>query len=107
MNICKQNHWHKVFKITGDNPILELFFWKKNIRNINDRYVLEYSLPQMVLYSDASHSGCGAWAKGSSDDESAETLKFNQAWLANDRSKSSTWREVKGVQLALRAFAPK
>ena len=102
MAICEQYHWDKVFRIPGDSHIIEeLFFWKKNLRVINNRYVFDYTLPQVLLYSDASHSGCGAWTRDMDD----SVIEFNQSWTESEIGKSSTWRELKGVDLALRAFA--
>ncbi|XP_072014262.1 uncharacterized protein [Amphiura filiformis] len=105
MTICDhQTHWDKIFKVPGDSPIIEeMFFWRTNLRNMNNRYVFEYSLPQVLLYSDASHSGCGAWTRGQDD----SIIMFNQSRSEQEIGKSSTWRELKGVDLALRAFVPR
>ena len=34
------------------------------------------------------------------------TMKFHQNWNRDEMIKSSTWRELKGVALAINAFAP-
>ena len=105
MNICQQNHWDKIFCLSSDSPVIdEIFFWKNNLKSINHRFIVDYSLPQVFVYSDASHSGCGAWAKiGSNDDV---MLKCNFSWSELERGKSSTWRELKGIALALLSFTP-
>ena len=63
--------------------------------------MFDYALPQVLLYSDASHSGCGAWNRNMDD----SVIEFNQSWTESEICKSSTWRELKGVDLALRVFA--
>ena len=72
--------------------------------------MFDYLVPQILCYSDASSSGCGALAHlcgDSASDSMDQELKFNYAWTDKDTGKSSTWRELKGVALALQAFAPK
>ena len=58
------------------------------MKTLNVRNILHYSLPQTLVFSDASHIGCGAW--------SAECggLKFQQIWSEEEQGKSSTWREL-------------
>ena len=55
---------------------------------------------KFLFYCDLSHSGCGAWAE-------CGDIKFNYAWTDTEISKSSTWRELKGIALALIAFSPR
>ena len=62
--------------------------------------MFDYALPQNLLYSDASHSVCGAWTRDMDD----SVIEFNQSWTESGICKSSTWRELKGVDLALRVF---
>ena len=100
MTICEKKHWDRVFRLPSDSAVIEeLFFWK-NVTRLNSRNVLQYSLPQVLFYCDASHSGCGAWAE-------CGDMKFNYAWTDTEKSKSSTWRELKGIALALIAFSPR
>jgi hypothetical protein len=97
--IVKQWHWDKMFKIPSDSGIIdEIFFWKNNIVSLNNRLLFEYSLPQIVMHTDASGVGCGA---------QCGVLRFSQTWETQESGKSSTWRELKGVLLALEAFLPK
>jgi ribonuclease HI len=96
--IVKQNHWDRIFKIPGDSNIIdEIVFWKNNIVSLNNRLLFEYSLPQIIMHTDASGVGCGA---------QCGDMKFNQSWDSLETGKSSTWRELKGVLLALQAFRP-
>ena len=66
---------------------------------MNNRLLFDYSLPQVLVYSDASATGCGAWTVV------CGTMKFHQNWDSIEMSKISTWRELKGVALAIYAFA--
>ena len=63
MEVVTRGHWDKLIKLKSDSPVFsELFFWKQNVRRLNKRKLFEYSKPQVLLYSDASHLGCGAWS---------------------------------------------
>ncbi len=97
MSVCQQNHWDSVFHLTGDNEVIgEIFFWKENIRSLNIRYLFHYSIPQVHVYSDASTTGCGAWANSG--------MKCRYTWSEAEESRSSTWRELKSVALAIESF---
>ena len=80
---------------------MNYFFWKKEIVSLNNRLIFDYSLPQVVMYSDASSVGCGAWTADCGG------LIFNRSWNNTEEGKSSTWRELKGSALAIEAFVPK
>ena len=54
---------------------------------------------QKFVYSDASDHACGSFIQN-------EGNVFHQNWSSAERSKSSTWRELKTVELALISFAP-
>jgi len=100
--VSKQNHWDKKFSLAScSGAIEELFFWKNELLLLNKRFLFHYSLPQVIMYSDASSVGCGAWSA------QCGGLRFNQNWDTAEAGKSSTWRELKGVVLALQAFLPK
>ncbi len=100
MTICQQRHWDSVFNLHGSSEVIEeLFFWKHNLESFNVRYIFHYSVPQVIIFSDASITGCGALAD-------CGDMKFRYTWAEHEVSKSSTWRELKGVALALEAFSP-
>lgn len=100
MMICEKcSHWDKQFQVTSSSLIIdELMFWLRNVERLNKKLLFEYSIPNVFFYTDASHSGCGAWSK---------ELKFNYSWSTSEVSKSSTWRELKAITLAVEAFVPK
>ena len=98
--IAERVHWDKVFMLDVDSEVgKELLFWKENVNELNCRFLFHYSLPQVIVYSDASATGCGAWAD-------CAGMKFRYSWSSDEVGKSSTWRELRGVALALEAFSP-
>ena len=55
--------------------------------------------PAKLVYSDASDYACGSFIH-------SEGKIFQQNWSPVERNNSSTWRELKAVELALISFAP-
>ena len=83
-----------------DDSISEINFWANNVDSLNGIvYWGARSLPVRVSLSDASDSTCGAFV------ESNPQLVFHQNWSPEEKVRSSTWRELKAVCLALEAFA--
>ena len=90
--------WYSRVKLT-DLAMQEILFWKHNAQSLNGRpaWVTETKLSKIV-YSDASDHACGAFVQ-------SEGKLFQQNWSPEESAKSSTWRELKAVQLALESFA--
>ena len=102
MEIVKRAHWDYAFVLKSKSEVIdEIFFWKSEIEALNKRMLFEYSLPQVLVYTDASNSGCGAWGAQLNFGK----MEFHQNWNELEKFKSSTWRELKGVSLAIGAFA--
>ena len=59
------------------------------------------SLPAKISFSDASDSACGAFVQLQPEVE----LVSHQNWSIEETARSSTWRELKAVCLALETFA--
>ena len=55
--------------------------------------------PAKLVYSDASDYACGSFIH-------SEGKIFQQNWSPVERNNSSTWRELKAVELGLISFAP-
>ena len=68
------------------------------MKELNRRYIFQYSIPKILIFSDAS---CGAWTA------ECGGMQFQHMWSEEDRGKSSTWRELTAVALAIKAFGPK
>ena len=84
----------------SDDSIAEINFWANNVDSLNGKvYWRAQSLLVRVSFFDASDSACGAFV------ESYSELVFHQNWSPEEKVQSSTWRELKAVCLALKAFA--
>jgi len=77
----------------------EILFWKHNAPFLNGRpaWVTE-TKPTKIVYSDDSDRACGSFVQ-------SEGKFHRQNWSPEESAKSSTWREVKAVQLALESFS--
>lgn len=78
----------------------ELAFWSENVDSLNCHCPWAPSQPPAkFVYSDASDH---AWSAFITNEHNI----FHQNWSPAESSKSSTWRELRTVDLALSAFAP-
>ena len=78
----------------------ELTFWIDNFDPLNFRCPwVPFQPPARFVYSDASDYACSSFIEN-------EHKIFHQNWRAAEGSKSSTWRELRTVDLALSAFPP-
>lgn len=97
--IESRSNWYSRINIGIHNDALEeIFYWKNNIVKLNSRFLFSYRVPQFLSFSDASNVGCGGFLKGN------EGRVCYRMWTANERAKSSTWRELKAIQFCLLAF---
>ena len=94
-------------KVSWDSTVVltkeacsELVFWSQNVGSLNCRCPwLRLCQPAKLVYSDASDYVCGSFIH-------SEGKIFQQNWSPVERNNSSTWRELKAVELALISFAP-
>ena len=75
-------------------------FWKQNARSLNGRlaWPTDDSKLSKIVYSDISEYACSSFVE-------QEGKIFQQNWLPDERETSSTWRELKAVQLAIVSLA--
>ena len=73
----------------------ELKFWCENIRKLNRRLIFRQEPPKLITFSDASSVACGAVLLSCGNQIAHKT------WNAEEKSMSSTWRELKAVDYAL------
>ena len=77
------------------DAIKELLFWKSNLVSLNKRPIIEYNVPHLKVFSDASNTGIGA-------------LNGNKIRYRNlngkERSQSSTYRELLAITHSTRSF---
>ena len=97
--IESRSAWDSVLKIDRPEEILnEINFWLQNVRFLNSRSLVNYSRSSVVIYSDASAIGAGAFTV------ELDSKIFQKTWNEVERLKSSTWREMRAIQLALLSF---
>jgi hypothetical protein len=76
----------------------ELLFWKLKLKAMNGIPFWKTStVPVKVVYSDASGTGCGAHVN-------FDNRIFQANWSEAESAKSSTWRELAAVKLALSSY---
>ena len=100
--IENRTSWESVVRIeSSDFCITELNFWRKNIDFLNVKKLGGYRCPDTLVFSDASNVACGSYVV------KANNLVFHSNWSEDEKAKSSTFRELRAVYLALRAYSPK
>lgn len=99
MAIENRSAWDKtIVSFNQDKVLTELRFWENNISKLNSRQLGVYSKSSVVIYSDASNVAAGAYTV------EVESKLFHKMWSVNERAESSTWRELKAIELALSCF---
>jgi hypothetical protein len=102
MEIALRQSWGSRLNLKfSDSSIKELQFWLQNIRKYNDRKLKSTERETTLVYSDASCTGAGAYTVG------LDETFFHQMWSPDERKRSSTWREMKAIELALLSFKKK
>ncbi len=98
--ITSRQSWDRVIALDSDSfCISELRFWLDRIYGIQSRPLSKCTCVEVLkVYSDASGFSCGAYIVDRPD------FIFHNIWSNDDCNKSSTYREIKAVFLALRAY---
>ena len=76
-----------------------LQFWVSRLQTVTPRFLKTPTRPQYIGYSDASATRGGAFV-------SCATEVAHLMWSASERTKSSTWRELRMLDYSLEAFGP-
>lgn len=91
--------WNCEVELTKE-ACAELAFSSENVESLNFHCPwVPLQPPVKFVYSDASDHTCSSFIDN-------EHKIFHQNWSPEESSKSSTWRELRTVDLALSAFAP-
>ena len=91
--------WDKILQFSCSPHVLaELKFWYANIKNLNSKQLGSYTKASVIIYSDASNVAAGAYSV------ELENKLFHRMWEKSEISESSTWRELKAIELALSSF---
>ena len=90
--------WFEKFDIGRYNDALvEIFFWKNNVRRLNTKYLHEYAIPSVLVCSDANSMACGGIIAGTN-------LVCHCNWTDQQSKQSSTWRELFAIRFSLCSF---
>ncbi|XP_045208922.2 uncharacterized protein LOC123560830 [Mercenaria mercenaria] len=99
LEIETRKSWDGTYKLSPTSPgVTEIKFWRSNLRSLNKRFLSGYSPTCTLVYSDASHVAAGSYIVNCKDSV------FHNIWSDYEKGKSSTFREIRAVKLALRAY---
>ena len=99
MEIENRSSWDALLKLKfKDSIVAELNFWLQNISSLNTRKLTNYTAKKTLVFSDASNFASGAFSIN------VDNFIFHQMWSDWEKAQSSTWREIKAVELALFSF---
>lgn len=98
MNEC--GSWSDLVSLSSE-AIKELNFWLNSIDEFNGQAIWKAPSSVRVVYSDASSTGFGGYVV-----EHGNYVAHGQ-WNESEAMESSTWRELKAVQLVLASIAHK
>ncbi len=92
-------------RLNWDSPIpittaakIEIKFWRDHIRQVPTKCLISYQLPEKIIFSDASSSGCGAILL-------SNNAKCFKPFSVSECAESSTARELTAVLFTIRSFA--
>lgn len=95
--VNSRGNWNSLVVLDGPAQ-RELLFWRSNLKSLNGiPFWKSCTVPVKVVYSDASGSGCGAHVN-------FDNRIFQANWSEAECAKSSTWRELAAVKLALSSY---
>ena len=95
-----RDYWCQLLEISPEVKI-ELEFWIKQVEHINGKEIWHSPSAVHIVYSDASGTGYG----GFTVEHGCHVA--HGAWSEDQAAKSSTWRELKAVQMVLESLIPK
>ena len=97
--INQRSDWDQYINLsTCSACIAELFFWLNNLSLLSplDLFISDCST-DFYIFSDASETGAAGYIVNS-------PYICHETWLDHEKVKSSTWREIKAIQLTLNSF---
>ena len=99
MSIESRMSWDSYLVLESKSFVIsELKFWLDNIANVNFKTLNQYSQSHVMVYSDASSIAAGACTV------ELESKIFHTMWKSTEMLESSTWRELKAIELALMSY---
>ena len=97
MSVAAAQNWDSVF-LLDRYCVVELEFWKNNLRSVNTRSVSDSVTPFVSIYSDASDVACAGHIDG-------KDICAHRMFTEAERQESSTYRELLAVQFVLSSFS--
>ena len=94
--IINRISWDSYFNLDL-NVQNEIHYWKNNLGRLNIKNIVEYNIPERVIFSDASSHGCGGYVVELSNS------KCFRKFTDQEKSMSSTYRELCGVHTVLQS----
>ncbi|CAC5368319.1 unnamed protein product [Mytilus coruscus] len=94
--IESRSTWDTIFRMTDQEIIGELMFWRKNVHSLNFKHLSEYKIPSVIMYSDASNFAAGAYSACQLDN-----TVFHKMWTDMEKKQNSTWGELKAIESCL------
>jgi hypothetical protein len=99
MAIVKRFSWDNLLVFDDVKKIeSELCFWQSNINAINCKRLSIYDKSSIIIYSDASNVAAAPCTV------EIDRKNFHKMWTTDEALESSTWRELKAIELALCSF---
>ena len=93
--ISERENWSN-WEVLSEGAVRELKFWGENLHNLINMPLVPVDFSSsLVIYSDASSTGCGALVNGRPD------LNMIHPWNLLEITRSSTWREIEAIRIYL------
>jgi len=93
-----RDHWDQTLDINSyESCVTDLLFWKHNVYSLKPINILGKE-SQHHIFTDASDIAAAGFLEGTD-------LVTHKTWKTEEKIKSSTWREVKAIELCLSSFA--
>ena len=99
IEIATRQSWDSKLAFKFQNEVLnELNFWIRCIHSENIKMLRHTKKKSVLVYSDASNIASGAYTL------EMNSKVFHLMWKDSEKVMSSTWRELKAIELALASF---
>ena len=100
IEIASRESWDSELIFGHQKQVLdELNFWLEGIQRENERFLQSVKQKNVIVYSDASNVASSAYTV------EVNSKVFHLMWREHEKKMSSTWRELKAIELALASFA--
>lgn len=99
MTIATSQFWDIPFEL-DDYCKEEILYWNENLPLLQSRSCFVNKGPHILIYSDASSTGCGAFVQL----DNQQTC--HKLWDTIEAGESSTWRELTAIKFSIEAFLP-